>query len=1088
MKLPAFVPNFATPARLARLKKIALISAEIWLGLLVTLAALGNWWLPSFVKQKVAEVAEQKIGRQVSLGDFSLNPLQLSVTLRDIRLYGPNKKDVEADLAELKVNLSSASLLHLAPVLEGLTIRAPRIDLIRYPSGRFNISDILERVLNQPSSPTPAFAISNIQLTDGQINYQDTERQVEHHLSALAFDLPFIANFPHAAPATIQPKLSGQLNQEPFSLSGEAVPFGEEIQAKLSTDLNHIQLAPIVRAIPAKLPVQLSSGELNGKLQIIFAQHKTRGTSALRLAGQVDIEKLALANPRGQVSGQTLIGFDKLALELAQVDLVAKTADVQMQFNTASLPTLLNGVLNGSLSAALKQTSSPTLAAAFTQGKLDITGRLLANWQTTPTLQVQAGSLHLRDAKLNALDGNKPLLQLANLNLDGIEVDSSKQNASIKKVSSSDSKIYLERGQDGKLNVEKLIVSPPSPTTSTNNKTTSPAWQVNVPELALSAWQIGFIDNSHPNNKQPIPLDIHDLSLQLNNLSTANTSVSNVNLNAKLNKNGGLKIAGTFNLPTATQKLAANLRIDANAISLAPFRGYVADVIDLTLARGELEAHGQAKVSDSGTGLALTYQGNAALNRLRTLDSEAADDLVKWNTLQLDGLDIALNPQANLPHKVIVKQIALADFYARLGLDSNGKLNLSTLVKQKEDAAPPPATNKPSPLIRIGGISLKRGGVNFTDNYIKPNYSANLTQLNGSISALASDTTDPANVDIQGQVDDAAPLLIAGTVQPLGPKLLTNIRAEARGIELPGLSPYAAKYAGYPISKGKLSVELQYKIENGQLSAQNRIFLDQLTFGERVDSPTATKLPVLLAVALLKNRKGEIDINLPISGSLDDPEFSIGGLIWQVIGNLISKAVTSPFALIGSLFGGGEELAFIDFEAGQHTLNAAANKKIDNLAQALRDRPSLTLDMTGSAQQADVAGVRQAVLQQRIKALKIRQLASQGQTIDPEKITISADEYPALLERVYKESAVNKPRNLVGLSKALPTAEMEKILISQIPVDKNALRDLATRRTASIRDALVAKGVPLNRIFILSPKVVDDSDPTPNPRVDFSLR
>ena len=1080
MKLPAFV----TPTRLARVKKIALISAGVWLGLLITLAAVGNWWLPGFVKQKVAQVAEQKIGRQVSLGDFSLNPLQLSVTLRDLRLYGPNKKEVEAELAELKVNLSSASLLHLAPVLEGLTIRAPRIDLVRYPSGRFNISDILDRVLNQPSSPTPAFAISNIQLTEGQINYQDTERQVEHHLSVLAFDLPFIANFPHAAPATIQPKLSGQLNQEPFSLSGEAVPFGEEIQAKLSTDLNHIQLAPIVRAIPAKLPVQLSSGELNGKLQIIFAQHKTRGTSALRLAGQLDLEKLVIVNPRGQ----TLTGFDKLALGLEQVDLVGKTADVQLSFNAASLPTLLNGTLNGSLSTALKQTSLLTVAAVFTQGQLDITGRLLANWQKTPALQIQAGSMHVSDAKLNTLEGNKPLLQLANLHLDGIEIDSSKHSASIKKVSSSDSKINIERGRDGKLNVEKLIVSPQPATTTASSKTTSPAWQVNVPELALSAWQIGFIDNSHANNKQPIPLDIHHLNLQLSNLSTMSNAASNLNLNATLNKNGGLKIAGTFNLPTATQKLTVNLRIDANAISLAPFRGYVADVIDLTLARGELEAHGQTKISDSGNGLALTYQGNAALNRLRTLDSEAADDLVKWNMLQLDGLDIALNPQANLPHKVIVKQIALADFYARLGLDSNGKLNLSTLVKQKEDTTPPPVTNKPSPLIRIGGINLKRGGVNFTDNYIKPNYSANLTQLNGSISALASDTTDPANVDIQGKVDDEAPLLIAGTVQPLGPKLLTNIRAEARGIELPGLSPYATKYAGYPISKGKLSVELQYKIENGQLSAQNRIFLDQLTFGERVDSPTATKLPVLLAVALLKNRKGEIDINLPISGSLDDPEFSIGGLIWQVIGNLLTKAVTSPFALIGSLFGGGEELAFIDFEAGQHTLNAAANKKIDNLAQALRDRPSLTLDMTGSAQQADVAGVRQAVLQQRIKALKIRQLANQGQTIDPEQLSISADEYPALLERVYKESAANKPRNLVGLNKTLPTAEMEKILISQIPADKNALRDLATRRTASIRDALVAKGIPLNRMFVLSPKIVDDSDPTPSPRVDFSLR
>jgi hypothetical protein len=220
--------------------------------------------------------------------------------------------------------------------------------------------------------------------------------------------------------------------------------------------------------------------------------------------------------------------------------------------------------------------------------------------------------------------------------------------------------------------------------------------------------------------------------------------------------------------------------------------------------------------------------------------------------------------------------------------------------------------------LRWQGIKLSKGRIDFTDNFIKPNYSANLTRIEGTISAVASDKPEPATVDVAGAVDDGAPLKITGQLHPLGPRLYTDIQGSAKGIELTRLTPYAARYAGYAIEKGSLSMTVHYKIDGGKLEAQNQIFLDQLTFGEKVDSPDATKLPVLFAVSLLKNRRGEIDIKLPISGSLDDPQFSVGGIIWRVIVNLITKAVMAPFSLLS---GGGDELGFVPFAPGSAELS-----------------------------------------------------------------------------------------------------------------------------------------------------------------------
>ena len=227
---------------------------------------------------------------------------------------------------------------------------------------------------------------------------------------------------------------------------------------------------------------------------------------------------------------------------------------------------------------------------------------------------------------------------------------------------------------------------------------------------------------------------------------------------------------------------------------------------------------------------------------------------------------------------------------------------------------PSRATSEALP-VSIGRIELSNGEVEYSDFFVRPNYNAHLTGVAGSVSALSASQT--GEVQIAGRVEGTAPVDVRGTLNPFAPQLTLDLTGKATDVDLPPLTPYSVKYAGYGIQKGKLSLEVHYKVDDRKLAATNKLKLDQLTFGERVDSPTATKLPVLLAVSLLKDRNGVINLDLPIEGTLDDPKFSVWGIVVQVFVNLITKAVTAPFALLGAIAGGGgEQLAYIEFTPG----------------------------------------------------------------------------------------------------------------------------------------------------------------------------
>ncbi|MBS0500977.1 MAG: DUF748 domain-containing protein [Burkholderiaceae bacterium] len=504
------------------------------------------------------------------------------------------------------------------------------------------------------------------------------------------------------------------------------------------------------------------------------------------------------------------------------------------------------------------------------------------------------------------------------------------------------------------------------------------------------------------------------------------------------------------------------------------------------------------------------------------------EELLSWKQLRLDGLDVQLAP-GQAP-QVAIGSSLLSDFFARIAIDPSGRINLQDIVKsdgQAPPASPAPATaaadaanatvsgefnaapvsaapaaaavarpepkaDPLAPVIRFGPTKLVNGSIDFTDHFIRPNYSADLTALNGSLGAFSSvapgGAPQMAELALSGTAEGTATLAIDGQVNPLAEPLALDIRAKVSDLDLPPLSPYSVKYAGHGIERGKLSMDVAYKIQpDGQLTATNKLVLNQLEFGEPVAGAPAS-LPVQLATALLADSQGVIDLDLPISGSLNDPQFSIGPIIFKAIINLIGKAITAPFSLLARALGGGDggqDLSQVAFAPGSAQLNAKARAQLDKVAKALADRPGLKLTVAGSARLDDE---RQGARRQRLDELVAAERRSAAPAPAPasaasapagaasgaapaasgaDAAIASAPDYPALLKRLYRRADIpGKPRNAIGMLRDIPVPEMEALLMAHIDVDENAMRQLAVQRGVAVKDYLVGKGVAAARLFL----------------------
>ncbi len=673
---------------------------------------------------------------------------------------------------------------------------------------------------------------------------------------------------------------------------------------------------------------------------------------------------------------------------------------------------------------------------------------------------------------IKAPDG-RPLARLERLDVSETSVDLARQQVVVGKIRSQKLETWAGLEADGQLDWQKLFASQPSkpaakaaaepastPAAADSPKAEpnapSKPWQVLLKDVQLRNYTVHLADRSA---SPPVALDITPLNVDLQDFDSLNGSPFKLKLDTGLGKQGKITADGTVNLAPVN----AQLNVKTQDIDLRVAQSYINPFIRLELRSGMLGSDLKVNLKSTEP-LALAVTGRARIDQLHTLDTLKTRDFLKWQQVVVEGL--------NYQHgdSLSIDKVNLFQPYVRFMINDDRTTNIDDLlIPQPADAGAKPAAAKTAsnekPLgIHIGAIAINDGSANFADFSLTPNFATAVQQLNGQIGTIDSRQAKPASVDIKGKVDRYAPVTIKGAVNPFDPMASLDIATSFKRVELTTLTPYSGKFAGYRIRKGRLNLDLHYLITKGQLKAENKVVVEQLQLGEKVDSPDAVSLPLKLAIALLKDVDGKISIELPVTGDLNNPQFSVMPIVWQTLRNLIVKAAAAPFKLIGGLVSGGgsEDLGSVSFAPGSSELNKDAEAALMKLSQALKERPALRLEIEGTAaQSSDGPLLAEQRLEREYQYNYYKMLQRRGDKVPAQAslLQVPDSEKGPLLEGIYRTRLKTQPpAEWKDLGKEERTAKMREGVIRFWSGSDTLLRQLGQERASSIKDYLVDKG------------------------------
>ena len=704
------------------------------------------------------------------------------------------------------------------------------------------------------------------------------------------------------------------------------------------------------------------------------------------------------------------------------------------------------------------------LPLALEDGVLNFSTDYSLNLSKETEMVLSNASASIAPLKINAPDG-RPLVRLERLDISDTSVDLAKQQVVVGKINSQNLETWAAREKDGQFDWQKLFASQPKKASAKTDEVVTveapkaapvapgKPWEVLLKDVDLRDYRVHLADKEP---KTPVALDIGPLNLNLKNFDSLNRSPFTLNLDTGVGKQGKLTASGDVNL----SPVSARLKVTSKDIDLRIAQAYIDPFIRLELRSGMLGSDLAVDLKSTEP-LAFTVAGRAQVDQLHTLDTLKNRDFLKWQKLVLEDVKYQHGDSLSLARVNFEKP------YVRFMINDDRTTNIDDLLipQPAGSTAAKSTASKDKPLgIHIGAIAINDGSANFADFSLTPNFQTAVQQLNGLIGTIDSRNPKPAPVNIAGKVDRYAPVTIKGSVNPFDPMASLDIATSFKRVELTTLTPYSGKFAGYRIRKGRLNLDLHYLITNGQLKAENKLVVEQLQLGEKVDSPDAVDLPIKLAIALLKDTDGKISIELPISGDLNNPQFSVMPIIWQTVRNLVLRAAQAPFKFIGGLINGGgaEDLGTVAFAPGSSELSPEAQKALTTLAQALKERPALRLEIEGTAaQSSDGPLIAKERLEREYQYTYYKILQRRGDKVPAKAglLTVPDDEKGPLLEGIYRTRLKQQPpAEWKDLSRDERAAKMSDALIDFWSKSEVLLRQLGQDRASSIKDYLVDKG------------------------------
>ena len=677
-----------------------------------------------------------------------------------------------------------------------------------------------------------------------------------------------------------------------------------------------------------------------------------------------------------------------------------------------------------------------------------------------PQATVKNGNVTIQNLAIVERGGIEPVVSIPAFNVEGIQLDLQKQAIDIAKVHSADARFEAWMDPGGAINYQTLFTpvggneATPTPTTAKAKPEKAPKpWTIAVDEVALRNYQAAFEDRTL---SRPGHVDVSAMNLTVKDVQIPFKKPLQVDLSLKLNETGTIGVQGKVTVEPLTVDAALKLE----HIDIQPFQPYLDQFLNADVQDGAIDLKGALHFAkEHPNEPMLRFQGDLAVNQLAVVDRKEFDNVVTWKGLAVNRVALDVEPTA-----VKIAEVVWQEPSMQMVVEADGQLNVSQLAaspppgdqaaaKEPEGEKSPTKAAEPVP-VTIDQVKLVKLAARFEDRSIEPNVKTSLTEFGGTIKGLSSKQLKKADVNLTGRIGRAARLKIVGKINPLSEDAFTDLVITLGGMDLTPVGSYSGKYAGYGLSKGKLSLDLKYKVSQKVLEAENLVQVDQLTFGEKTNSPDATSLPVPLIVGLLKDRKGLIEVDMPIRGDLNDPDFKYGKVVLSTLLNLLGKVVASPFALMGKLVPGGgseEDLQFIEFQPGSALLADAELTKLEALEKALDERAGLRLDITGTTDaMRDVAVLQTMKLREQLFAM------NGGRKPDQEEL--SPKEEQRLVEKLYAKLPAPDP-SVTPAELAQPTVEdMKRKLAAAIQISPSELEALAHQRAEAIRHHLLEGG------------------------------
>jgi hypothetical protein len=872
----------------------------------------GFWLAPRIVRSQAISFVRENYHRELQIGAVRVQPFKLQLEIRDLAFPDADGQPLLA-WRRLMVDFELSSLWHRAYVFREVILEAPGARVVVRPNGAVNLADLALPPKTPPppaeASKPPALWIQSLVVSDGRVDYADLARRVPYsdQLRSIAFSLRDFRTTPQGGGFHLAARTEYDTQ---FDWKGR-FQLTPHIGSQGEFSVASVKAVRVAELLGDALPFGLTAGTID-----------LSGEYSVELGEQLGLH---LKLPRIAAAGLALRarGADADSIQVPGIELANTAVDMPEQHVEIEALTI----------SGLK-------AQAWTLPDGSINLMTLFAPASAPAQAPAAAAAAEPGAAPPASPARPWTLQLASFDLKGADVD-----------------------------LEDRMQAP-------------------IKRFAIN----------------PVNLHVQGASLDL-------AKPLPVKMDALINGHAQLRLAGTL----APDPLIADLDVSVDRASMIFLQPYVLPLADLTIRDGTLATAGKLQLRPAGGHEPqLSFSGALTIDHFKSIDNAGKQDFVNFDRLQFQKLRLTVQPDA-----LKIDRVLLRAPYARVIVSREEILNISAVLDPKaaaharrefqerqarlasespaekrarekqektqndqkekdkkaqarakanapKQAAPAvrAAAEPESFPVRIRELRIESGRMNFSDYSVPPDFNADIQDLKGSVTGLSSARDSRAKVDLSGNLGEFSPVTIGGELQPFEFDHYTDIGLKFENISLPIFNPYSGKFAGYNIAKGKLFTELHYLIQDRALKAEHKIRIEQLEWGEATAAKGEATLPVKFATWLLKDSHGVIDLDVPVTGSLDDPKFRIGPIVWQIIKNLIVKAVSAPFKLLGSLFKGAEEAQFVDFAPGSAEMASQAAEHLGILAKGLVEKQGIRIEVpAGVAPDLD----RPALVEQQLE-------------------------------------------------------------------------------------------------------------------------